>query len=125
MATSLPVRFAPQVVEKTAKHACCCPTTCCRPTPCFWFSQVVEKTRQAREELLSFRQQQQRGSDGEDDEDFTVAAASATASAKPTSPAVLRSRKRRQAKQCEKLELAAAENISQLRLACIHPQVRG
>ena len=71
--------------------------------------QVVEKTRQAREELVSFRQQQ-----GQD-------------SGRPAaaSPAAERTRRRQQAKQGERLQLAAADNITQLRLACIHPQVWG
>lgn len=71
-------------------------------------AQVVERARQSREELASFRQQQEDG--GSDDGGGT--------------PAARRSRKRAAAKRGERLELAAAENLTQLRLACIHPQVR-
>jgi hypothetical protein len=74
--------------------------------------QVVDETRQAREALLNFRQQQEgQGRDGLGADD-------------PTSPAAERTRKRRQAKQGERLQPAAADNLTQLRLACTHPQVR-
>ena len=70
----------------------------------------MEKARQSREELASFRQQQEAPVDSGDDD-------------KPASPAARRTLKRRAAKQAERLELAAADNLTQLRLSCIHPQV--
>lgn len=79
--------------------------------------QVVEKTREARQQLEEFRRRQELGSDEDDDE--------GGGGGKRSTPAALRTRKRRQAKQGERLESAAVENISQLRLACIHPQVGG
>ncbi|PRW05825.1 E3 ubiquitin- ligase SHPRH [Chlorella sorokiniana] len=74
-----------------------------------FYEQVVERARQSREELATFRQQQAEGSDGGDGE--------------LTSPAKRRAAKRRASKQAERLELAAADNLSQLRQACIHPQL--
>lgn len=74
-----------------------------------FYEQVVERARQSREELATFRQQQEGG--GGDDGGGT--------------PAARRSRKRAASKRGERLELAAAENLTQLRLACIHPQVGG
>lgn len=70
--------------------------------------------REARQQLEEFRQRQGAGSD--EDEELG-------GSGKRSTPAALRTRKRRQAKQGERLESAAVDNISQLRLACIHPQV--
>lgn len=87
------------------------PTTA--PPPPFP-GQVVEKTREARQQLEEFRQRQELGSD--DDEEYD-------SGGKRSTPAALRTRKRRQAKQGERLESAAVDNVSQLRLACIHPQV--
>lgn len=73
--------------------------------------QVVELARKSREELDSF-QQRQAASDDEDDEALAT-------------PARRRTAKRRAAKLAEKLEAAAADQLTQLRLACIHPQARG
>jgi hypothetical protein len=79
---------------------------------------VVEKARQARQELAEFRRRQGHPADtAADDEE------QGGGDGGPVSPAQARTRKRRQAKQSERLELAAADNLSQLRLACIHPQV--
>jgi hypothetical protein len=72
------------------------------------FAQVAEETRNARDELLSFRHGLL---DSGDDAEV------------PTSAAKARSCKRRHAKQGEKLQQLASEGLSQLRLACIHPQV--
>ena len=76
--------------------------------------QVVDETRQAREALLAFRQQQEGQRQGQD----------GLGADEPTSPAAEKTRKRRQAKQGERLQVAAADNLTQLRLACTHPQVR-
>lgn len=73
------------------------------PSPC----QVVEAARAAREELATFRAAQEEPQ-GEWE----------------GTPAAKRGRRQRAAKQAERLELAAADNLSQLRLACIHPQAR-
>ena len=73
--------------------------------------QVVDETRKTREALITFRQQQEGQAQG------------GLGADEPTSPAAQRTRKRSQAKQGERLQLAAAENLTQLRLACTHPQV--
>ena len=75
-----------------------------------FYEQVVEQARTARAELDSFRLAQE---DGPEDDDGTLA-----------SPAARRTAKRRAAKLEERLETAAADNLTQLRQACIHPQVR-
>lgn len=62
---------------------------------------MVERARQSREELATFRQQQAEGPDGDDGE--------------LASPAKRRAAKRRASKQAERLELAAADNLSQVR----------
>ena len=95
-----------------------------------FYQELIEEMGKARQELLTFRQQQQQ-LEGADPalgllgslEDGGVAAVAAAAV--PTSPAAERTRKRQQAKLGERLELAAGESITQLRLACIHPQVCG
>lgn len=73
----------------------------CPPTPLHCPTQVVERARQSREELATFRQQQAEGPDGDDGE--------------LASPAKRRAAKRRASKQAERLELAAADNLSQVR----------
>lgn len=89
------------LVWLTARFAVC-PSTPSRvpssppPLP----TQVVERAREAREELATFRQQQAEGPDGEDGE--------------LASPAKRRAAKRRASKQAERLELAAADNLSQV-----------
>lgn len=61
---------------------------------------MVERARQSREELATFRQQQAEGPDGDDSE--------------LASPAKRRAAQRRASKQAERLELAAADNLSQV-----------
>lgn len=64
-----------------------------------FYEQVVEQTRKAREELLSFRRGLQQPASGDEEE--------------PTSPAAARTRQRQQAKQSERLQLAAVDNLTQ------------
>jgi hypothetical protein len=81
--------------------------------------QVVEKSREAREELASFRRRQQEGGEAAEGGDQPMASPGPRASKRTGSG--------RKAKkpQSERLADAAADNVTQLRLACIHPQVLG
>lgn len=62
---------------------------------------MVEQARQSREELALFQRQQEEGPEGEDGGELA-------------SPAKRRAAKRRAAKQAERLQLAAADNLTQV-----------
>lgn len=72
----------------------------------------MEAARAAREELASFRQAQ---AEPEDSDEYE---------GRQATPAAKRGRRQKAAKQATRLQDAAADNLTQLRLACIHPQAR-